>query len=210
MKRNAKGKSIALAPQGQPKGQVIVIDDSDTEAGVIKKRPRQSTALRKESAEGISSDEQVVASRRRIKQTVPISSLNARSDPAHDSEQYVEDEQAMWCDAYEPTSTADLAPSKNRVQSVRNWLEEALYGRPNAVDQDIPFSPLARDRIRKYRRILILSGPAGAGKTTTLKVVAKEMNVQVVEWEEGAEEWNMAGQIGKRLPLYMFYVCSAC
>lgn len=102
----------------------------------------------------------------------------------------------MWCDAYAPTATVELAPSKTRVQSVRNWLEEALYGRPSSVDPDIPFSKLARERIRKYRRILVLSGPAGVGKTTTLKVVAKELNVEVVEWEEGAEEWSLAGQIG--------------
>lgn len=204
MNGNAKGRSIGVALQGRSTGQVIVIDDSDTEAEVIKKRPRVSTASRRESAKGISSDEQVVSSRKKVKQKVPIGSLNARFDSAHDSEQHVEAEQAMWCDTYAPTSTADLAPSKTRVQSVRSWLEEALHGRPSAVDQDIPVSQLAKDRIRKYRRILVLSGPAGAGKTTTLKVVAEEMNVQVVEWEEGAEEWNMAGQIGKHLPPYKF------
>lgn len=111
----------------------------------------------------------------------------------------------MWCDAYAPTTTSDLAPSKTRVQSVRNWLEEALYGRPGSVDPDISFSQLARDRIRKYRRILVLSGPAGVGKTTTLKVVANELGVEVVEWEEGAEEWSLTGNIGETFASLPFH-----
>lgn len=171
---------------------MIVIDDSDTDREVMKKRPRISTASRKLSVEAISSDEHVLPSKGKAKQRTSATSSKAKSN--HPAEQ--DSEQAMWCDEYAPISTIDLAPSKTRVQSVRSWLEEALYGLPSSVDRDIPFSQLARDRIRKYRRILVLSGPAGVGKTTTLKLVAKELDVQVVEWEEAAEEWSMGGQIG--------------
>jgi cell cycle checkpoint protein len=195
IKSSTKQQSQRTPTQVIPTGQVIVIDDSDVEAEVVKKRPRTSTASRKVSIEGISSDEDLLPTKGKAKQKPTAPSSNAKIEANHRDEQEVV--QAMWCDAYAPTSTADLAPSKTRVQAVRSWLEEALYGRPSSVDQDIPFSQLARDRIRKYRRILVLSGPAGVGKTTTLKLIAKELNVEVVEWEEGAEEWSMGGQIGK-------------
>lgn len=191
---STKRQSQRIPTQVNPTGQVIVIDDSDVEAEMVKKRPRTSTATRRTSIEGISSDEDVVPSKGKAKQKSTAPTSRAKTQANHGDEE--EAGQAMWCDAYAPTSTADLAPSKTRVQAVRSWLEEALFGRPSSVDQDIPFSQLARDRIRKYRRILVLSGPAGVGKTTTLKLIAKELNVEVVEWEEGAEEWSMGGQIG--------------
>lgn len=181
-----------------PANDVIVLDSSDNEEEMaVKKRSRTSTSTTKASADIISNDEHEAPvkgkGKARMRSVVPSSTTGPIS---HCNVERETAEQTMWCDAYAPTSTADLAPSKTRVQSVRNWMEEALYGRPAAVDGDVPFSKLARDRIRKYRRILVLWGPAGVGKTTTLKIVAKEMNVEVVEWEEGAEEWSMAGQIG--------------
>lgn len=176
---------------------MIVLDSSDIEEAVpVKKRQRTSTSSKMVAVEISSSDEQQMTTKRKAKGKSGVTISKSESFCNHDSPISSALEQSMWCEAYAPTSTVDLAPSKTRVQSVRNWLEEALYGRPGSVDSDIPFSKLARDRIRKYRRILVLSGPAGVGKTTTLKVVAKELNVEVVEWEEGAEEWSLAGQIG--------------
>ena len=196
---DTKGISTDTLTPVQSTDEIIVIDDSDTEAEVVQKRPRVSTASRKESAEGISSDENFAAKQRVVKQKSAVSGV--KFIPTHGSEQDVEAERTMWCDAYAPTSMAELATSKNRVQSVRSWMEEALHGRPSSIDSDIAFSQLARDRIRKYRRILVLSGPAGVGKTTTVQVIAKELNVQVMEWEEGVEEWNMAGQMGNNFRL---------
>jgi hypothetical protein len=45
----------------------------------------------------------------------------------------------------------DLAPSKQRVTAVRNWLEEATTGIPAGLAKDVFFSDAARDRTRKYR-----------------------------------------------------------
>ncbi len=44
-----------------------------------------------------------------------------------------------------------------------------------------------------HQRILVLTGPAGVGKTTTIQVLTKELGVECVEWTEGVEEWGMAG-----------------
>jgi len=47
------------------------------------------------------------------------------------------------------------------------------------------------------QRILLLSGPAGAGKTTTVRVVAKEMGIELMEWGEGADDSIVGAGVGK-------------
>ncbi|ODN98425.1 cell cycle checkpoint protein [Cryptococcus wingfieldii CBS 7118] len=99
----------------------------------------------------------------------------------------------MWTELYCPTAESDLAPGKARVQKIKGWLHEALFGYPPEVTKPPP--PHLRDKLRKYRRILFLTGPAGAGKTTTLKLLAQQMDVDVDEWGEGVEEWGI-GTVG--------------
>lgn len=200
-----KKQNLRQSTNKPPSADVIVLDSSDIEEEVpVKKRRRTSVPSTKAPVNIISDDEPAVTTKRKAKCTSAIVAKTATS-ASHDLPEDSAYGQAMWCDAYAPTTTSDLAPSKTRVQSVRNWLEEALYGRPGSVDPVISFSQLARDRIRKYRRILVLSGPAGVGKTTTLKVVANELGVEVVEWEEGAEEWSLTGNIGETFASLPFH-----
>lgn len=125
----------------------------------------------------------------------------------------------MWADIYLPKTETDLAPGKARITKVKNWLHEALYGCPVDAPEEARKNQAATDKIRKYRvsledysygdqeiwakadatqRILLLSGPAGAGKATTVRVLAKDMGIDLMEWGEGAEEWSMGGSgIGK-------------
>ncbi|KAI9441232.1 Rad17-domain-containing protein [Lactarius indigo] len=71
----------------------------------------------------------------------------------------------LWADKYEPRSLGDLAVHKRKVDDVRRWLVEA-------------FSEQGRS---ERRRLLILTGPAGSGKTATLRVLAHEMKVEIIE-----------------------------
>jgi cell cycle checkpoint protein len=45
--------------------------------------------------------------------------------------------------------------------------------------------------------VLALTGPAGVGKTTTIRCVARDLGVEVLEWVEGAEEWGIGGEISQ-------------
>ncbi|KAG1745261.1 Rad17 cell cycle checkpoint protein-domain-containing protein [Suillus lakei] len=73
------------------------------------------------------------------------------------------------------SASADLAVHKRKVEDVRRWLSEAFEGGPTG-------------KLRKYRRILALTGPAGTAKTTTLHVLAREMGFQIVEWRNSMSE----------------------
>ncbi|KAK4685335.1 cell cycle checkpoint protein, partial [Tremellales sp. Uapishka_1] len=101
-----------------------------------------------------------------------------------------EDEEAdgMWTDVYGPTSEAELAPGKARISKLKSWLGEAIYGVP---DGSASVSEASRDRIRKYKRILLLTGPAGTGKTTSVRLIAQQMGLEVLEWGEGVEESSL-------------------
>ncbi|EJT50597.1 RAD17 isoform 4 [Trichosporon asahii var. asahii CBS 2479] len=82
----------------------------------------------------------------------------------------------LWTDAYAPTQVSELAPGKQRVAKVAEWLYEAVHGVPESVGKSgAPVSQTTRDRLRKYR-------------TTTVRVVAKELGIDLSERSEGVEE----------------------
>ncbi|KZP05055.1 hypothetical protein FIBSPDRAFT_914983 [Athelia psychrophila] len=78
----------------------------------------------------------------------------------------------LWVDIYQPATEADLAVHKKKVEDVRRWLLEAFEGGPSG-------------KLKKYRRILALTGPAGTAKTATIYVLARELGFEILEWRNG-------------------------
>ncbi|KAI0916087.1 hypothetical protein AcV7_007186 [Taiwanofungus camphoratus] len=87
----------------------------------------------------------------------------------------VDHDDRMWVDRYEPTTEEDLVVHKRKVQDVRQWLLEAFNGGPSG-------------KLTKYRRILALTGPAGTAKTTTIRVLARELGFEILEWRNSMDE----------------------
>jgi cell cycle checkpoint protein len=56
-----------------------------------------------------------------------------------------------------------------KVKDVAGWLDEA-------------YNP----RLSKYRRLLVMSGPSGAAKTATLRVLADELDIDMLEYRNGS------------------------
>lgn len=63
----------------------------------------------------------------------------------------------------------ELGVHPKKVTDVFNWLQEA-------------YNP----KLAKYRRLLVLSGPSGAAKTTTLRILADELDVEILEYRNGS------------------------
>lgn len=42
-----------------------------------------------------------------------------------------------------------------------------------------------------------MTGPAGVGKTTTLRVLARELDIDLIEWGDGIEEWSIGDGISR-------------
>ena len=70
----------------------------------------------------------------------------------------------MWIDKYTPRKLSDVVVAPKKTKEVQDWLEDAL----------VPDNP----------KFLILVGSPGTGKSTLVQCLAKEMNLQVVEWRE--------------------------
>ncbi|KAI0746491.1 P-loop containing nucleoside triphosphate hydrolase protein [Daedaleopsis nitida] len=81
----------------------------------------------------------------------------------------------LWVDKYEPNTEQELAVHKRKVQDVRQWLLEAFEGGPSG-------------KLKKYRRILVLTGPAGTAKTATIRVLAAELGYEILEWRNTSDE----------------------
>ncbi|WVQ71805.1 hypothetical protein IAR50_001347 [Cryptococcus sp. DSM 104548] len=154
---------------------------------------RKDKGKEKEVIEIVSSDEELDE----IRIASPVRTVGKRKRKEEPDAKVIEDSVSgtseMWTEYYTPTAESDLAPGKARVQKIKGWLHEALYGYPPDVANPPP--PHLREKLRKYRRILFLTGPAGAGKTTTLRLLAQQMDVDVEEWGEGVEEWGI-GTVG--------------
>ncbi|KAF3001453.1 Cell cycle checkpoint protein rad17 [Curvularia kusanoi] len=72
-----------------------------------------------------------------------------------------------WTEKYGPLSLDELAVHKKKVSDVRAWLEDVYSG-------------------RQRKRLLLLKGPAGSGKTTTVALLSKELNIHIHEWKNPA------------------------
>ena len=77
----------------------------------------------------------------------------------------------------------DLSVHARKVTDVENWFNEAYSSNP---------------QIAKWRRVLVLSGPAGAGKTAVVKMLAKDMDAEIVEWQEGQSGKTVDGDPGEQ------------
>ncbi|ETS87498.1 hypothetical protein PFICI_01326 [Pestalotiopsis fici W106-1] len=74
-----------------------------------------------------------------------------------------DNDQRPWSERFGPVSLEELAVHKRKVTDVRKWLEDVIAG-------------------RLRQRLLILKGAAGTGKTTTVKLLAKDMRCELLEW----------------------------
>jgi cell cycle checkpoint protein len=74
-----------------------------------------------------------------------------------------EDDLRPWAERFAPVNLEELAVHKKKVSDVRTWLEDVING-------------------RMRQRLLLLKGAAGTGKTTTVQLLAKAMDCDVLEW----------------------------
>ncbi|KAB1281735.1 Cell cycle checkpoint protein RAD17 [Camelus dromedarius] len=81
------------------------------------------------------------------------------------SKEYLSDDEP-WVDKYKPETQHELAVHKKKIEEVETWLKaEVLERQP-----------------KQGGSILLITGPPGCGKTTTIKILSKEHGIQVQEW----------------------------
>ena len=79
-----------------------------------------------------------------------------------------------WTEQYPPLDLSELAVHKKKVHDVRIALESALSS-------------------RAAPRLIVLKGPAGSAKTSTVNLLAKDLGAQIVEWKNPAGSEGSSG-----------------
>ncbi|KAJ5761870.1 uncharacterized protein N7511_005252 [Penicillium nucicola] len=69
-----------------------------------------------------------------------------------------------WAQRFAPANLGELAVHKKKVSDVQHWLEDAFSG-------------------RQPERLLVLRGPAGSGKTTTINLLSESVGYDIIEWK---------------------------
>ncbi|XP_075397248.1 cell cycle checkpoint protein RAD17 [Tenrec ecaudatus] len=75
-------------------------------------------------------------------------------------------ESEPWVDKYQPETQHELAVHKKKIEEVETWLKAQVLER----------------QPKQGGSILLITGPPGCGKTTTLKILSKELGIQIQEW----------------------------
>ncbi|KAJ4288195.1 RFC checkpoint protein Rad17 [Kalmusia sp. IMI 367209] len=145
------------AAVGTPIDADDILDSSDDDRA--KARPT-TLPVRKGKSVAVEKDNGSKGSQRFLRafgggRTTPTSPLAAVVDTV---------DRRPWNEKYGPTSLDELAVHKKKVSDVRTWLTDVFSG-------------------KERKRVLLLKGPAGSGKTTTMSLLSNEMGFHMHEWK---------------------------
>ncbi|CAN9304510.1 unnamed protein product [Alternaria alternata] len=120
----------------------------------VRKRPIAATAP-SDHGSTVNSRQKFLRTASGARSVTPSSSQPARQDT---------DDRRPWTEKYGPVSLDELAVHKKKVTDVRTWLADVFSG-------------------KSRKRLLLLKGPAGSGKTTTMSLLSKELDIEMHEWK---------------------------
>jgi cell cycle checkpoint protein len=97
---------------------------------------------------------------------------------------------------------AELAVHKRKVSEVASWIKD--FAHHGMVSFPVPAPPFLVALLcfvlsvvldtGLIQKLLVLSGPAGSGKSTTIFSLAKEMGIQIIEWINPVDEAKLTTQ----------------
>lgn len=93
----------------------------------------------------------------------------------------------LWNVMYAPKNSEDLIVHKNKVSEVRIWLQGCMQSVNSKDAQHVEKSSSSK--------VLVVSGPHGSGKTTTVEILAEEMGFEIVSWKDSSKHsWEFINE----------------
>lgn len=89
----------------------------------------------------------------------------------------------MWTDLYRPQSIGDLVGNEGVIDSLYEWLKDwdDVVLRGNKKEVTMRKGQSWQDAPKPNARATMLSGPPGIGKTSTARIVCKQLGYEVLE-----------------------------
>ncbi|XP_035423466.1 cell cycle checkpoint protein RAD17 isoform X2 [Cygnus atratus] len=131
---------------------------------VSAKLPRSNSGRNCQQNKDLSSVPGCSKSRVLPKKRTKSSSVGLPCNKCRQNQSQSQDE--PWVDKYKPETQNDLAVQKKKIEEVETWLKTHAFQRPP----------------KQGGSVLLLTGPPGCGKTATIQILAKDLDIQVQEW----------------------------
>ena len=104
----------------------------------------------------------------------------------------------MWVDKYAPTTRQELCIAPKKVNEVAAWLDHhTIMNNGNNKKHNHAYNNADHDK-----KLLILVGRPGIGKSTMMRVLAAESNLDILEWNDSYSAYSH--QLESLTPLNSF------
>ena len=85
------------------------------------------------------------------------------------------DKHLMWTDKHVPTVSSELCVQPKKIEEVRDWLKQCF----RSIRDPVLYGSCSK--------LLVLTGGPGVGKSTMCKVLAKELEIEISQWNENQD-----------------------
>ncbi|KAF1999474.1 Rad17-domain-containing protein [Amniculicola lignicola CBS 123094] len=137
-------------------------DERPTKPHASKAAPPNSLATREK---GTDESAQLLRGLPKGSQRFRLTTNGSRNTPPPSQVLPIDDiDTKPWNERFSPVTLDELAVHKRKVSDVRTWLSNVFNG-------------------KERKRLLLLKGPAGSGKTTTISLLSKELGIHLHEWK---------------------------
>lgn len=107
------------------------------------------------------------------------------SVPWNSTRSVIEEDNCLLLDRHLPETINDVAVSKKKVEELQQWLKQAFNSSNSHVSTvEFILSSLFDVELWFQAPFLLLIGPSGSGKFQTLRLLCKELNIEMHGWEE--------------------------
>ena len=112
--------------------------------------------------------------------------------PTTNTSTTVVDNAVMWVEKFTPKSSSDLCVAPKKVKEIMSWIQGCVADDLSRCDStsssdcntNLSNNISSSREKKKKQKLLILVGSPGVGKSTTIRLIAKELNLPIVSWNE--------------------------
>jgi cell cycle checkpoint protein len=76
----------------------------------------------------------------------------------------------MWVEKFAPKSSSELCVAPKKLKEIKSWVQNSM-------------SSISKSQ-QQQQKLLVLVGSPGIGKSTTIRIIARELNTSILSWNE--------------------------